>query len=206
MRQLFFTLISLSSLAASAQTKEIAFESHSGNPDNFKVSLTNEVFDNDESDFGLPAYKTVYKLDSVIFLSDSQAVLVGKKYQRDWNDSTSKSDKMMGATKDTMNISGSLSRKNSADEVKKVISQWGQYETGKKTKVVGLETKQLQVKSEEKPKQQFIPVGSIHQPPDNSSPFDGQWILMFSGILALSMLGGWLTWKFYHPKLDPHLS
>lgn len=79
MLQLFIALLSLVSSSLLAQIKEIAFKSHSGNMMNFKITLStgpggeNELFDSDNSNFGLPVPTDVktYKLDSVIYVSDT---------------------------------------------------------------------------------------------------------------------------------------
>ena len=48
---LLVAVFGLFSTALQAQTKKIAFESHSGSPENFNIALSNELFDNVESDY-----------------------------------------------------------------------------------------------------------------------------------------------------------
>ena len=73
---------SLASYALLAQTREIAFKSHSGSSKKIAVALENEFFDGDHSDFGAaPVYEVkTAQLDSVIFISDSVAIMVTTDY------------------------------------------------------------------------------------------------------------------------------
>ena len=61
-----------------AQTKRIAFKSHSGNAVNFKKSLNTAIFDHEGSNFGMAPqrYVTEAFLDTVIFINDSTVELV----------------------------------------------------------------------------------------------------------------------------------
>ena len=36
----------------------------------------------------------------------------------------------------------------------------------------------------------------------NNSPFDVQLVVMLGSLIALSLLGGWMSWKFYQPRLQ----
>lgn len=203
MRQLFFISLCFFNICLFAQTKKIAFESHSGNPDNFNISLTNDLFDNDESNFGLPANKTAYKLDSVIFISDSVSVLVSKEYKRSWSATSDSQDVFVRLKKDTVYNDPLFSRKYLLDSVKKIIDKRGNYETTNNTKFVGFDNKKKGVKkTEEKPQQQLIPVAITNDPPDNNSPFNMQLAIMIGAILLLSLLGGFITWRFYKPRLQ----
>jgi hypothetical protein len=203
MRQLFFAILSLVSTCLLAQTKKIAFESHSGNPDIFNIALTNELFNNNESDFGLPANKKAYKLDSVIFISDTVSVLVSKEYSRPWSARSDSMDKLVGVKKDTIFNDPLFSRKYLLDSIKKMIDNRGLYETTNKTKFVGFDNKKTGIKkSGDKPQQQLIPFAITNDPPDNHSPFDMQLTLALGLILLLSLLGGWMSWKFYQPRLQ----
>ena len=61
----------------SAQTKMIAYKSHSGCAANFKKAIDDNLFDMGESNYGLgPATRyTLKKLDSVVYLNDSTALV-----------------------------------------------------------------------------------------------------------------------------------
>lgn len=200
---LLVAVYSLFSTALLAQTKKIAFESHSGNMANFNIALTNDLFDSDESDYGLPANKTAYKLDSVIFVSDSVSVLVSKEYKRPWSATSDSLDVFVKVKKDTVYNDPLFSRKYLLDSIKKMVDNRGLYETTNKTKFVGFDNKKTGVKkTADKPKQELIPFAITNDPPDNHPPFDIQLALMLATILLLSLLGGWLSWRFYQPRLQ----
>lgn len=199
---LLVAVFSLFCTALPAQTKKIAFESHSGNPDNFNIALVNELFDNGESDYGLPANKKAYKLDSVIFISDSVSVLVSKEYSRPWDAKSDSQDKFIGVKKDTIYNDPLFSRKNLLDSIKKMVDSKGPYETTNKTKFVGLDNKKSGVKRPGDKQQQLIPFTITNDPPDDHSPFDLQLTMILGIILLLSLLGGWMSWRFYQPRLQ----
>jgi hypothetical protein len=198
---LLVAALSLVSTSLLAQTKKIAFESHSGNMENFNIALTNELFDNGESDFGLPANKKAYKLDSVIFISDTVSVLVSKEYTRPWSATSDSQDKLVGVKKDTIYNDPLFSRKYLLDSIKKMVDNRGVYETSNKTKFVGFDNKKSGLKKSGDKQQQLIPFTITNDPPDNHSPFDFQLTMILGVILLLSLLGGWVSWKFYQPRL-----
>ncbi|HEY6064143.1 MAG TPA: hypothetical protein VIV35_11070 [Chitinophagaceae bacterium] len=195
-------LLSLVSTALPAQTKKIAFESHSGNLENFSIALGNELFDKGESDYGLPANKTAYKLDSVIFISDTVSILVSKAYTRPWSAKSDSLDKLVGVKKDTIYNDPLFSRIYLLDSIKKMVDNRGLYETTNKTKFIGFDNKKSPVKKTGD-KQQLTPFAITNDPPDDQPPFDIQLALMLGTILLLSLLGGWLSWRFYQPRLQP---
>ena len=200
---LLVAVCSLFSTAMLAQTKKIAFESHSGNPDNFNITLNNALFDNGESDYGLPPNKKTYKLDSVIFISDTISILVSKEYSRPWSEKSDSEDKLIGVKKDTLYNDPLFSRRYLLDSIKKMMGYRGQYETTDKTKFVGFDNKKTGVKkTADQPQQQLIPFVITNDTPDDP-PFDFQLALMLATILLLSLLGGWLSWRFYQPRLQP---
>jgi hypothetical protein len=61
-----------------AQTKRIAFKSHSGNSEHFKQALSAALFENEVSNFGIAPerYVTFAHLDTVIFINDTTVELV----------------------------------------------------------------------------------------------------------------------------------
>lgn len=61
-----------------AQTKRIAFKSHSGNSEHFKQALSAALFENEGSNFGIAPqrYVTEAHLDTVIFINDTTVELV----------------------------------------------------------------------------------------------------------------------------------
>ncbi|HMK26419.1 MAG TPA: hypothetical protein VK483_10340 [Chitinophagaceae bacterium] len=203
-RHLLVAVLVLFGTALQAQTKKIAFESHSGSPENFNIALGNEIFDNDESDYGLPPDKSAYKLDRVILISDSVSVLVSKEYKRPWGATSDSADKFVQVKRDTVYNDPLFNRKNSSDSILKGIKERAKYETSNKTKFIGLDNKKNETKkTDDRPQQQLIPFAITNDPPNNNPPFDMQLIMMLGTILLLSLLGGWLSWRFYQPRLQP---
>lgn len=207
MRQLLILLLSFTGLSLSAQTKKIAFESHSGDPNNFHIALTNEFFDNGESDYGLPSHKSKYKLDSVVYLNDSTALLVSKEYQAPWEAKADSLFKFIRVRADTIYNTGLFNKKNTADSIRKglksISNMITEYEASSKTKFIGFAKSKPATKEKEKeqPKeQQVLPVIIPNDPPDNSSPFDPGLVWMIVAILLLSLIGGWISWKLYKPQ------
>jgi hypothetical protein len=190
---------SLFSTALEAQTKKIAFESHSGSPENFNISLTNDLFDSDNSDFGLPTPKEVktYKLDSVIFVSDTVSVVVKKEYSRLFT-APKDSAKFTQTLKDTVYNDPLFARKHSLDSIKTVLKTDGQYiNPARKVVFIGYDNNKPADK-----KQNILPLVITDDPPNNNPPFDMQLALMLGTILLLSLLGGWLSWRFYQSRLQ----
>lgn len=194
MRQIVICFFSLISTSLLAQTKEIAFKSHSGNMANFNIVLNNELFDSEESNFGLPEVKKTYRLDSVIFLSDSVSVLVKREYSQP-NIGPMNTSKPGEVKRDTVFKDPLFTRKHSLDSIKNVLKAGGQYVNPvNKTVFIGFDNKKNK-------KNNILPV-SFRNDDNNNSPVDGNLLLMLGTILVLSLLGGWLSWKYYQPQLQ----
>src|SRR5437773_5026715 len=112
--------------SAIGQTKKIAFESHSGSSSNFKIALEENFFDMDNSNFGLAPERMVTssELDSVIFVSDSIAVMVTSYYCKKMID-PSPQEKLWRAGRDTVYYHPLFSRQHSLDSIKMVLK--GEY-------------------------------------------------------------------------------
>ena len=209
MRQLLLALFTFASISLVAQTKEIAFKSHSGNMKNFNVALENDFFGMEKSDFGLPAPVKTYSLDSVIYISEAMSVVVKKIYSREYNEPID-SVRFLGVYKDTVYNDPLFSKKHSLDSIRNVLKNTGFYNNrinkvvfigydNKKTKT----GKKAQNSNEDKPKQNIaLPVVINDNGNNNSTPFDAQLAVMLGSILALALLGGWMSWKFYQPRLQ----
>ena len=198
MRQLLIILFSITSSSLLAQTKEIAFKSHSGNMENFDVALHNELFGSDNSNFGLPSPKEVktYKLDSVIYVSDTVSVLVTKEYRRQYNQSKD-SAKFWGVAKDTVYKDPLFTRKHSLDSIKSALQKTGYYiNPVRKVVFIGYDNQKS------KNKQYNIIPFAVRDDGNDNSPFDMELALMLGTILLLSLLGGWLSWKFFQPRFQ----
>ncbi|MCY7311024.1 MAG: hypothetical protein LH619_09610 [Chitinophagaceae bacterium] len=201
MRQLFIAIFLLSCSSLMAQTKEIAFKSHSGNMNNFSIALGSELFDSGESNFGLPAptdLKT-YKLDSVIYVSDTVSVIVIKEYRRQPLQPKD-SAKLWRTGKDTLYNDPMLGRKHSLDSIKTVLKITGNY-INPVDRIVFIGYDNKKNKDNKNQKNNILPV-SFTGDDNNNSPFDMKLLLMLGTILVLSLFGGWLSWKFHQPRLQ----
>lgn len=191
----------------SAQTQKIAFESHSGDPKNFEMAMSSALFDKEESDFGLPVPKDVktYKLDSVIYVSDTSTVLVTKEYSRLFTDPKD-SAKFVRALKDTVYNNELFAHRHSLDSIRAELKKQGYYVNSSKiNKVIfiGFDNKKPVMPGQlVNPKQNIVPLVVSYDKPGNNPPFDWELILMLGTIFFVSLLGGWLSWKFYQPRLQ----
>lgn len=208
MRQLFIALFSLASLCLVAQTKEIAYKSHSGNMDNFKIALENDFFRMEKSDFGLPSPVKTYSLDSVIYISETMSVVVKKIYSREYNEPKD-SARFLGVHKDTVYNDPLFSKKHSLDSIRNILKNSRLYNNRiNKVVFIGYDNKKTKTGrkvvsgSGDKPTQNIILPVVINDGNNNNSPFDAQLIVMLTSILVLALLGGWISWKFYQPRLQ----
>src|SRR5215213_6963470 len=74
----------LTAVFSKAQTKLIAHKSHSGTAATFKIAYETGSFDIENSNFGMAPERMVTNssLDSVIFISDTVAIMVTSEYCR----------------------------------------------------------------------------------------------------------------------------
>jgi hypothetical protein len=207
MKIYFFIFFCTISLHGFSQTKKIAFESHSGSGENFKISLNNDLFDNEESDFGGPALIIKKKIDSVMYISDTGLFLIGKTYDYGYG-LTPAGTPAISPIKDTI-YSSLLKGKRSADRVKSVLNEiwWGGSVTDSSTRFIGLEKEKVKQKSNKvkQQKHQTLPFIITGHSNNDHSPFDFQLLLMLGSLLLLSLLGGFLSWKFYRPRIQKQL-
>lgn len=177
-----FSLVCISSFA---QTKKIAFKSHSGSAENFSIALENNLFDMENSNFGNPVYK---ELDSVILIADSVAVLVS---HLDTDPITNP------RKKDTLRSRSLFSRKTPLDSVKKGLKrEFWFHSSVDSIKFIGFETT-----PPEKKKNNAAPVMGVNNN-GNQGPFDGQAFLIIGLIVFLSLAAGLLTWKYKPVQLS----
>lgn len=198
MRIILIVLISLVASHLQAQTNEIAFKSHSGNMEYFKSITNKEVFDNEDGGFGLPVPTKIksYKLDSVFYVSDTVSVIVIREYQRMEKEPLG-SAKLVRVSKDTLYRDSLLGHRHSLDSIKSVLGKLGYYVNPVSEIVfVGYDEQPMNKK---KTKNETIVAFSFNEGSGNS-PLDSQLYWMLGSILLLSLLGGWLSWKFYQPR------
>lgn len=121
MKTLFFSFLLLAGTCFS-QTKKIAYKSHSGNAAHYLTALHNNLFDMSCSNFGHAPNPIVKfaKLDSLIFVSDTEAVIVTSNICM--NRSGSYSD-VWSAGREKAKHHPLFSKKHSLDSIKNTLKQ-----------------------------------------------------------------------------------
>ncbi len=178
-----------------AQTKEIAFKSHSGTRENFINTIGTGLFDED-SDFGVAPIRSVKnaELDSVIFISDSVAIMVTSEYCRfdDLHDNRSGPENLWKAGSKKVYNHPLFSKQHSLDSIKSVIRQQYHFRNSvEKIVFVGYDNEDC------KPRYYSMMPVSIQD--DDQSPFGSSFVLMLGSVIILSLLGGVLSWKYARP-------
>ena len=206
MRQLFFFLLCAVTSVSFAQTKKIAFKSHSGNNANFSIALEEKMFYMDESNFGLGPLRevTTRSLDSVIYISKSMTVLVISTYLTQERSPIKANPSFEGSVKDTVYNHPLFSQKHSLDSIKSVLKRDNQYEqSAKATVFIGFDNK----KSKKiKRNELLIPAGTKKDNNGNDNnfipvertavPFGTSVVAIVTGIIVLSLLSGLAAWKY----------
>jgi hypothetical protein len=205
-----FLLFCVSTLMAFSQTKKIAFKSHSGNAENFQIALENNLFDMDASNFGLPSKNEIYTstLDSVFFISDTMAVRVVSYFSTQTFPKKEKPE-LLQRVKDTVYRHPLFSQKHALDSIKNVLKAGKEYVNPVTTVVfIGYDNK----KKKKIKQHEILPVGTPVNPGnngnssttpinnENTSPFDNTALLMLCLVFSLSLLAGFIAWKFKQPK------
>lgn len=187
MKKLLVILLSALSIQLSAQTKLIAHKSHSGSEETFKAAYINELFDINSSNYGVapdPIIRTAY-LDSVIFISESMAILVTH------DTCHRKTGGKLNAWKpgrEIVNNHPLFSKQHSLDSIKQVLDMTYFFANPAST-VVFIGYDNGNSSSPGKSKENSVPLIGI----DNNKPFGNMFILvMMTGIFSL--VAGW-AWK-----------
>lgn len=180
MKKVLFISCCLCWLSSNAQTKLIAFKSHSGSAENFSPALDNNLFDMAESDFGLPPANV---LDSVILIRKSVAVLVSNR-----EGITGRPPK-----RDTVRSKNLFNRKVPLDSVKNNIHHFIKFTNPvDSVKFIGFGNTV---------KNNSLPVFSVKQ--DRYNPFDGSALLITGAILIISLISALAAWKRTGKELQP---
>ncbi|GAB2815238.1 hypothetical protein [Ferruginibacter profundus] len=204
MKQIIMVLLSIITLSSFAQTKVIAFKSHSGNMKHFNITLEHSLFSNEESNFGIPSSIKTYRLDSVTYVSETVAVIVYRFYNRQFNQPKD-SAKFIRSYTDSLFNHPLFSKKHSLDSIKAVLKKSGRYDYLINNAVfIGYDNKKKMIRE----KTMAAPVDNSHKKPkentiipvvtnnNDNSPFDRQMAKALAGIFLLALLGGWLSWKY----------
>ena len=209
MRTFLIIVCSIFTTASFAQTKLIAFKSHSGNMNNFRIAMETELFNENGSNFGTPPYRTVNTLDSVIYLSPTAVILIKKENRFPWGGIKKDSGVFISMQRDTVYNDPLFSSKRSLDTTNYLTARYFR-ETFETKKTVFIGFKKIKTKEKKKdnldsnqPKENNIfPIVVPNNDTDNNSPFDAAMLKALAGIFLLALLGGWLSTKFYSLRLQ----
>ncbi|KQR95086.1 hypothetical protein ASG01_04310 [Chryseobacterium sp. Leaf180] len=188
MKKNYLFLCIFASVAVLSQTKLISFKSHSGNSDHFKSSVYNDVFNVNESNFGVAPTEIIKnaKLDSVIIINDHETILVTSAVCIDRRKPEGENESVWQPGRKTVYNHQLFSKKN-VDSVKNVLKRDYHFKNNIDD-VVFVEydssTKKYQkIKSKSGNKE-------VSKPEKDKTPK----ALLF-GILMISGLSGFATWK-----------
>lgn len=194
MRIVFIAFLCLAAFSVKAQTKKIAFKSHSGNMANFHAALENDLFETDHSNFGHAPQRNVVtaQLDSLIFVSDTMAILVTSEYctRTDWVTEKPVTDpKLWKAGREVALNHPLFSRQHSLDSIKKVIAEKYNFKNPvEKVIFVGYDNKKPEEKKKEK-QPLIVAAGKAQEP----APQNGELAFLFGGVVLASMFLGKAT-------------
>ncbi|MBA3900807.1 MAG: hypothetical protein H0X62_11460 [Bacteroidetes bacterium] len=162
------------------QTKKISHKSHSGSKADFNQTFQNNL---DGSNFGMAPDWAVYnaKLDSVIFVSDSLAILVTSNYRESHKNSLSS----WKPGRELMHHHQLFSQKHSLDSIKQVLKSEYHFKNNIEEVVfIGYDNKN---KEKEKLKENTAPLISIDNG-ENHGPY-------FFALLFTFFLSGMLLFR-----------
>lgn len=194
MRITFIAFLCLAVFSVEAQTKKIAFKSHSGNMANFNTALENDLFETDHSNFGHAPQRNVVtaQLDSLIFVSDTMAILVTSEYCTRTDRISDKpvtDPKLWKAGREVALNHPLFSRQHSLDSIKKVIAEKYNFQNPvEKVIFVGYDNKKPVKKKDKKKKEQPLVVSASKEQEPASE--NGQLAFLFGGVILASMLAG----------------
>lgn len=194
------------STVAIGQTKMIAFKSHSGNMKNFSAALLNPKMDLAPHNLGMapnPIVRTA-QLDSLIFISDSVAVMVTSEYcqKNDWyyrGDTTADLNKkeFWKAGKDTVINHPLFSHQHSLDSIKNEMGNYYYWKNEMDSTVfIGYDNGDPNFIDKDKDAQNdndqnAAPFVSVPQ-----NPGSGGLLLMIIAIVCISLFIGFTSWMF----------
>lgn len=193
---LTFTFVLLLT-ALHAQTKEIAFKSHSGSKANYKAYLANSFFDSEYSNFGMAPARTIRSavLDSVIYISDTTSIMVTSFYcsYRASEDST-----LWKGGKDTMIKHPLFTKKHALDSIRLVLKEQYYFNNNMDSvKFIGYDNNnetRPQSEKKKKNKSTFVPIAQDRNDHGNP-PFNVQLIVAIAMLTVLSVFAGILFRK-----------
>jgi hypothetical protein len=194
MRPILVIFFILAGASLFAQTKKIAFKSHSGNAGNFNTALENELFDMDNSNFGQGPQMDIKtaQLDSVIFVSDSEAIMITSTYCTMRYEPKEKS-RLWNEGKQIVYHHPLFSRQHSLDSIKNVIREKYNFKNPvEKVVFIGYDNEEIKDEDGNNKAVTFI----TRLPDNNQSSSHAEFAIILGLIFGLSSLGGLVAWKY----------
>lgn len=188
--------------AAPAQTPRIAHKSHSGAAADYHRALAEGLFDIGYSNFGVAPTREVKnaQLDSVIFLSDSAAVMVTSEFCTRVDRASGKpldNPRLWKAGRDTVIRHPLFSRQHALDSIRRVLKNEYNFQNPVENVIFqGYDNGRKSSKRKNK-RQDFIPAAPTGN--DDAGPFDRN----FFGILLAIVLLSALTAAFIQFRFRP---
>ncbi|MCX6319411.1 MAG: hypothetical protein NTW29_19195 [Bacteroidetes bacterium] len=184
MKIIFLLLAGLYTLSVNAQTRLIAYKSHSGNMEQFSTALELNLFDIDASNFGLPS---TLQLDSVILIKKSVAVVVTSRGE----------GAPVFRQRDTLRSKSLFNKKISIDTLKKNIHKLIRFDNpADSIRFIGFGKEEVSSKMNGG----LFYFSHNH---DRYNPFDGMAVFISGLILLASLLAGWIAWRWKYSGLRP---
>ncbi|MFZ4057081.1 MAG: hypothetical protein ACOYKE_03035 [Ferruginibacter sp.] len=189
-----------------AQTKMIAFKSHSGNMAYFNDALEDNMFDMENSNFGNPPMRDIFttNLDSVIYVSDSVAIMVTSEYSTSVHpfDGAPKSKPELVRTKRKIILNDPLlSRKHALDSIRKSLAESYQFFNPIDQVIfVGYDNK----KPKKKKRSEFIVPVLNNDTPNNTPQQSPNTLLLslFGLVLVVALASGMVATHKFQLKLS----
>ncbi len=213
---IFFTcFFCLLVLTIAAQTKSIAYKSHSGSAANFLKAMTTDPLLFNDAGFGLPSHKDYHFIRKVIFLKPGDAVFVSSIYQGDFL--TMRDTQFVRDMYDTLRNQPLFYNPHVLDSIKLVLKQRFKFDNSfDEADFIGFDNKVGKIKKEKRKKNK---AGMALTPSeDNSTNNEASTavsearqnlyvaqgsnlpaidIRLFLQLAIFSALAGWLSWKLY---------
>lgn len=181
----FFLLLLGSSLFG--QTRLIAYKSHSGHPALFSTALENRLFDIADGSLGAAPTRIIKtaQLDSVIFLSDTAAIMISSQYckENDFYSNEKDLESIWKSGTDTVYHHPLFSRQHELNSIKTALKEEYHFRNNiDSVTFIGYDNQPA--KKDRKKKNAAPPV--MFPPGDNSQPPYDKRVLVLIGIIATS--------------------
>ncbi len=205
-------LLNFLTLPCLAQTKAIAYKSHSGSAANYKAALLNDAFLAGDAGFGVPAYRSYKYLKSVKYIGQHTVVIATAFYRSHYSDTVP--DKLVRVSYDTVLNKDLFKPPFNMEKIKTTLFEQHHYNNDiNKAEFIGF--KNAVSKTKHKKNKDIKPYDAITATePDTANiamitaePFinkpaafthqksNSPWLL----IILFSLIAGWLSNRLYKP-------